>query len=193
MTESWKVVRWISLFYGLLGLAGLGLWWWRHDPDQDFFPLGPGIESLFWPGLGVSVAIVLVVVGLSRWLERIWPAVPAALRDIRETLGPMTRLQVFLLAFFSSVGEELFFRAYLQMEIGLIAASVLFGLVHLPPNARWRLWPLFAIAMGFVLGLTYQWTQSLWFPILIHAGINYANLYHALRKDEGRRVRDEIN
>jgi membrane protease YdiL (CAAX protease family) len=78
-----------------------------------------------------------------------------------------------------SLAEEFFFRAFLQRVIargthsetvGLLAAAVLFGLVHLPfrkfPN--WRL-AIVAAALGFFCGLSLLRARSVRASMVTHA------------------------
>jgi membrane protease YdiL (CAAX protease family) len=65
-------------------------------------------------------------------------------------------------------GEELFFRGVLQEEIGLLGASIVFGVLHGPSR---QLWPLavWATVMGILLGILYQVTENLAVAALAHA------------------------
>lgn len=125
--------------------------------------------------LGAVVAAVVVwmtrgLVRRTRWAERLHIA-------FRELLGPVTGNQIAFFAVSSGIAEELFFRGALQPAVGIIVASLVFGLVHIGPNRAFLPWTLWAIAMGFVFGGVYWLTGSLVGPILAHAAINYENLH----------------
>lgn len=97
------------------------------------------------------------------------------------------------LAFFSGVGEEVFFRGALQPSFGLVPTSLLFGLLHIGPDRRFFAWTPWALAMGFLLGGIYEATGSLGGCIVAHVAINYANLRFIATHDPacrtgGRRV-----
>lgn len=90
---------------------------------------------------------------------------------------------IFALAnlFLTCIAEEAFFRGYLQQLIGrrfgtragLTAASLLFGLVHLPGGAALA---GFAAILGLACGLGFLATGRLWVPALMHFAFNFAHL-----------------
>lgn len=71
--------------------------------------------------------------------------------------------------------EELFFRGFLMFGItrrhgpavGLIASSVLFGLMHLGAVPA-----IYATCAGFLLGMLALWTRSVFPGIALHAAVN---------------------
>ena len=116
-----------------------------------------------------------------------------ALRAIAEELAP--RLvdgtgsgSLLLLSLFSGVGEEVFFRGAVQQEFGLVAASVLFGIVHVGPDRRYLVWTLWAIAAGFLFGVLYDVSGGLLAPMLAHAAHNAATLLLWKRSRKGVRA-----
>jgi membrane protease YdiL (CAAX protease family) len=83
----------------------------------------------------------------------------------------------------AAVGEEIVFRGVvyriLENTFGtltaLIVSSVLFGLMHSTnPGATLFTSTAIALEAGLLLGLAYSATRSLWFPIGIHFGWNFA-------------------
>lgn len=90
-------------------------------------------------------------------------------------------LQLTSLAIGSSLVEEVVFRGWLQSLIGLIPASVVFGLLHIPPQRSHWPWTLTALIMGGVFGVMYEWRASITAPLIAHFTINHFNL-HALAK-----------
>ncbi|MEK7448206.1 MAG: CPBP family intramembrane glutamic endopeptidase, partial [Planctomycetota bacterium] len=97
--------------------------------------------------------------------------------EFRNILGPLNGQEIFLIACFSAVGEEFFFRGALQPKLGLIPTALLFGLLHFPINKKYLIWTIFAVVMGFLLGWLYLYTGSLVTPIITHFIINQINLY----------------
>jgi len=69
------------------------------------------------------------------------------------------------------LGEEILFRGILYTWIrgkwgvaaGAIISSLLFGVVHLHP-----VWIGFAAGIGIILSLSYEYSRTLWTPIVIH-------------------------
>jgi CAAX protease family protein len=86
----------------------------------------------------------------------------------------LTLAEISALAVLSGISEEIFFRGAVQGEFGILAASVLFGLLH-PLNVSYVVW---AATVGFAFGLLYQLTGSLLPPILCHGGYNLAALLY---------------
>lgn len=103
--------------------------------------------------------------------------------EFRGLLGPLDSLEVLAFAFFSAVGEELFFRGALQSSFGLVISSVVFGLLHIGPSKKFIPWPFQALAMGFAFGIFFWLTGNLAAPILAHFAINYQNLHFINKYD----------
>lgn len=85
------------------------------------------------------------------------------------------------IAILSGIGEEILFRGWLQTQFGIVVASVLFGLIHIWGKEGIG-YGIYAIGMGFVLGYLFQYTGSLWAPVMAHAVNNFLGLL-ALEKD----------
>lgn len=169
------VVRFVVVFYLLMGLAAQGLIHWRVDEDAPFDPYGLGGPD--WPYYLLSaVTLVLAVHAGSLWAIKWWPALRRGVREMRRWLGGLSTARIFILALASGVAEELLFRGWLLNEIGLLGSSLVFGLVHIPPNRDWLYWPVFAFFMGLVLGGLCLWSNSLVYAALAHVGINFINL-----------------
>jgi membrane protease YdiL (CAAX protease family) len=131
----------------------------------------PMVARVLW-GAGVGVAVV----GLDRVGERFVPALRRMGEGFAALLGGLRERDALLLAALSSVGEELFFRGFLQPWIGLWWSSLLFGLLHLAPDRRLWMWPLLAAGMGLAFGGLFAYTGDLLAPVLAHFTINYFNL-----------------
>lgn len=91
-------------------------------------------------------------------------------------------LELFALSAAAGVGEELLFRGVAQdgiaqyvggqsaMLVGLIGASLLFGLAHAVSPA----YAILAFGMGLYLGALYEFTGNLVAPIVAHAAYDFA-------------------
>jgi len=95
---------------------------------------------------------------------------------LAEILGPLSGAQVAVLALASGLGEEAFFRGALQPQVGLVLASLLFGLVHLVPKRELAPWAGFAALAGVLLGALFDYTGNLLAPAIAHVLINGVNL-----------------
>jgi len=80
-----------------------------------------------------------------------------------------------------SIGEEMLFRGGMQPALGLTATSLLFGACHVPVHRALALWPLFAAAVGLLLGWTLERTGTLAAPVAGHFAINAVNLWRLAR------------
>jgi membrane protease YdiL (CAAX protease family) len=87
--------------------------------------------------------------------------------EIFPMLRQTTWVDIVILAALAGFAEELLFRGLLQPRMGLIASSLLFGLLHGP---EYKLWPLaiWAAAVGAGLGLVYRETDNIALPMLVH-------------------------
>jgi uncharacterized protein len=174
-----RFVRFAALFYGSLAVVA-ALWCGLRGFDVRLLGESPG-ESVL---LGVITAACTVSLGLLAY--RFLPT----LREISEELAPRLveaapSTSLVLVAIFSGVGEEAFFRGALQQEFGLVVASLLFGLAHIGPDRRYLVWTAWAVLAGFVFGLLYEVSGGLLAPILAHTAHNAATLllWKRSRKD----------
>ena len=179
-----RLVRLACTFYGALFVAAL---LWRtgfggepllyHDPGAR----AVGIQPLQDLAAGAAAGLGLVV------LSRLWThasARAAALgAELRALLGVLPTPTVLLLALLSGVAEEAFFRGALQPVVGLIPASLLFGLAHFVPRRGLVAWAPSAALAGLLLGALFQWTGNLLAPALAHALLNALNLHWLTRSD----------
>jgi uncharacterized protein len=159
----------------------------------------PESRTVLGVSLGVAVASALGVVQLGVLLE----AVPWYRRmgeKIREMttglLGPRLDPQkAFVIALYSSVGEEALFRGFLQpflimklegpldgpgaapTVLGILATVVLFAVLHPPLMPELRPWTVFALVVGLLFGVLAAWSQSLAAPVVAHFLINWLNLH----------------
>lgn len=151
----------------LLGLVAFS--WAVLSGDTFAFELDG--ESLLL-ATGLTLAVSAVNFGLffaSRDLDLIEPV----RSFFEESVFPLVRsasvVELLVAAALAGFAEELLFRGLLQPRIGLVAASLLFGLAHGPtlsflPLAAW------AAVFGLFFGVLYQWSGNLAQPMLVHAG-----------------------
>jgi membrane protease YdiL (CAAX protease family) len=113
-------------------------------------------------------------------VSRLWVRYSRTGRDLAHRLasilGPQTGVNVMVLALASGLGEEVFFRGALQPRVGLVLASLLFGLAHLAPRRDLAPWAGFALLAGLILGALFDYTGNLLAPTIAHVLINGVNL-----------------
>jgi membrane protease YdiL (CAAX protease family) len=133
----------------------------RLDPTRDLFA---GLLAA-----GVVILLSDRVTRMTRWGEDL-------ARELGAVLGRPSLVQCIALALMSGVAEEALFRGALQPAIGLVGASLLFGLAHFVPRRALLPWTGFTVAVGFLLGILYDATGNLLAPIVAHVVINAVNL-----------------
>jgi membrane protease YdiL (CAAX protease family) len=78
----------------------------------------------------------------------------------------------------------------LQQKFGLIAATIVFAVIHWPLSPNFFPWPFVAGVIGLGLGGLAIWTNSLVAPAAAHVVINLINLRRITRRyavwDEAR-------
>jgi len=151
-----------SLLYADLAAAASGVAWLRD--------IGAGLLAA-----AVVIAVSALLTAHTRWGAMLSDALAAL-------LGPLRPRTCWLLAAASGVAEEALFRGALQPQLGLVGASVVFGLAHFAPRRDLLPWTLFSLAAGFGLGALYAWTGNLLAPVVAHAGVNAVNLQLIARR-----------
>ncbi|MGH7821534.1 MAG: lysostaphin resistance A-like protein [Candidatus Binatia bacterium] len=148
-------------------VRGLGLWSHLRITTMDLAT-----------GLGAALILCLSLPFLtSTWASRVLVLreMKGVWDDVLTPFGKSLELrEIVILAALSGLSEEIFFRGVLQAEIGIVAASLLFGLLH-PLNLSYVIW---AASVGFGFGLIYRMTGSLVPSILCHAAYNFAALLY---------------
>lgn len=200
----------MSRFYWLYGImVVLAAWLARETRCPSLFQVPPTQEQLWWPLVGALAFSALIVQG-GKALEGVpWYRNMAKLfrrmLTSPDLLGPEgLRQKAFVIGVYSSIGEEAFFRGFLQpyaiakiggwigepggllaTGLGILAASLVFGLLHFPVIKELRPWTLFAILAGIAFGVLAAWSQCLLAPVLAHLLINWLNLKRLAEIDLG--------
>ncbi|KUP07810.1 hypothetical protein Q73_08350 [Bacillus coahuilensis m2-6] len=124
--------------------------------------------GMVWASISVGLVIVVVdIIGMIRY--------PTIYDDggINQTLfATKSYLHIFVLTLFIAISEELFFRGVLQSYFGLIPVSLFFALIHFRYLKNWYL-VLNVLIVSFLLGYSYELTESLFVPITIHFVIDF--------------------
>ena len=167
------------VFYGVMALVGTWLIS-AQGLDPILIIFGDGTEVARDTLLGAISG--LAVVGLTRLSLR-FEAVRALNAELSEMLGEPGAGTITALAISSSIGEELLFRGALQPLIGFLPTALLFALLHGGFNARLRLWAIFALLAGFLLGGLTLFTDNLLAAILCHLTVNYFNLHTVVSEE----------
>jgi len=81
-------------------------------------------------------------------------------------------LQILLLTALVAFSEELLFRGVIQTKVGLIAASIIFAIIHVRYLFNWYLF-LNIILLSLLIGLIYEWTDNLAVTMMMHFIIDF--------------------
>lgn len=185
-SQATAFVRVGLYFYG--GMIAIALVWRMGFYGESILFSGPaaqaaGLRPAFDLAMGLVVGGAIVV--LSHWMTNSTGWGETLARRLGEALGPISIPNAVLLALASGLGEELLFRGALQPRVGLVWASLLFGVVHFVPRREMLPWTAFAIVTGFVLGALFEWTGNVIAPIVAHTVVNGVNLPFLARRYGG--------
>ena len=169
-----NIVLFAGIYLALSVISMMAHWKWNLIqlplPRHDIW-----LHVLRSFGLGCLVAIPVILISYVA-TARI-PAFQNLAKELYKILGPLEPMDIFYIAIFSSIGEELFFRGVLQAWLGLIPASLIFGFLHSGPGKKFLPWTAFAIVVGFILGFVYNYAGDIFAPIGMHFTVNFVNLH----------------
>ncbi len=149
----------------------------------------------------LALAATLPLVVFVYWSMRTELAFFAKLRElVRETIVTLfascSLFELLLIAIMAGVGEEIFFRGFLQGSLGrfvdpwiaLVLVSALFGVVHMVSTG----YAIVAGLLGAYLGALLLLTGNLLVPVAVHALFDFAALLVISRRvtDTPRRFLD---
>ena len=174
--ERPPLVRAALIFYALMLLAAAA--WSAITGDPLFYAStlaqARGPDPL--RDLAAGALAGAIVIAVSRQFTRHTRWGTDLARSLAAALGELSVAHCALLAAVSAIAEEAFFRGAIQPRIGLVAASLLFGLAHFVPRREFLPWTVFSVAAGFLLGALFSATGNLLAPVVAHALINAVNL-----------------
>ena len=133
-----------------------------------------GWVVLGYGGLAVLGAVLALIVTRVLLVRMQWG------RALHDSLRPLVSgrddATLALMATASAIGEEVFFRGFLSVVLGVWLSSLLFGALHQVRGAGRLGWASSAFAMGMFCAVLYALTGQLIGCILCHAIINVVNL-----------------
>lgn len=168
-----RLYRFAWGLYLVLAIAGV-LW---VGLQRGRIPLSLFIDrDRWWLDLSLGVGAGSLLLGSWWLLERTFPLARELGEKLSAALGLLTASEAFGLALLSGFAEELFFRGAVQGALGWIGATVLFALLHGGPGKAFRLWTLFALIAGALMGGIMVWRGNLLGPVVGHFLVNAVNL-----------------
>jgi hypothetical protein len=149
-------------------------WWFYRGPSS--WPTVVGWQEDTAIGLAVAVGLMGINYMLLMCGPDVLPLRPirTLYRTILRPLFADVRLSdVAVISIAAGIGEELFFRGVLQPEIGLVAASIVFGLVHMGGRGTFA-FACWVAVMGLALGMLANVSEGLVAPIVAHSAYDAA-------------------
>jgi membrane protease YdiL (CAAX protease family) len=156
-----------------MGFAGFEIIWWYH---QSFFKLFKVIGHDWLLDLRITLISVLFLLICHKCFDEFFPSYRRLKASFSELFNGLNSYQIGLIAFASSVGEEILFRGAIQPLLGVWFTSLLFALMHVDPEGKSWGWTVWAFLGGLVMGGAALATGSLWAPIMIHFGVNVISI-----------------
>ncbi len=117
--------------------------------------------------LGASIPLALFVYMLSESANNtplLGSLRKTIINDVRVIFSNCRLIDLCFISILAGVGEELLFRGVIQVKLGIIGASIIFGLLHFITPA----YCIIATIMGFYLGFLFQYFGSILIPIQLH-------------------------
>ena len=175
------------VFEGGLGVVAVGVAWTLGRPLGELIDWT--VTGALW---GAAAALPLMVLLLVCVRVPVWPFSGVA-EVIDRMLTPMFRdislLNLAMISALAGLGEELLFRGLIQQGladwiggpagvwIGLVAASIIFGLFH-PVTPTYT---VLATLMGAYLGWLWIDTENLLVPITAHGVYDFLALAYMVK------------
>ncbi len=164
--------------YAAVTIAIVSLsWWagWSPFVAADSWLGTSGVAAAF-VSAGLGAVVAAVTIAATRAMVRRTGWARALHADLRPAVRDSSDSALVVVALASGIGEEILFRGLLVPAIGVIASSLVFGVVHqVRGPARWG-WMVWATVMGVAFALVFRVTGSLVGPMLAHVTINAVNL-----------------
>jgi membrane protease YdiL (CAAX protease family) len=129
----WFIVGTNQFPFLVVSIAGVGIFV-RRNPREVLERLGLTWPGWRWIGASAAVAVLLVVFGVAfdQVMTRVTPDQSRAINEVSQQLlqNVSTIPAAIALALAAGIGEEILFRGAVQPRLGLVAASLLFAVLH---------------------------------------------------------------
>ena len=166
----WFIIGTNQLPFFVVAFAGVGLFV-RRSPRETLQRLGLVWPGFRWIAISAVVAVALVVFGTAFdvLMTRLTPDQSKSINDVSQQLlkNVSSPLSAVVLALAAGIGEEILFRGALQPRLGIVAAALLFAVLH--TQYAISLASLEIFILGVVLGLLRR-RAGVTGAIIAHAG-----------------------
>ncbi|WP_028593499.1 CPBP family intramembrane glutamic endopeptidase [Paenibacillus assamensis] len=152
----------ITLIIGIVWI------WLQQRSPFELLQFPNHAQPWLW-GIGLAAIVIVVDLLISRFIPD----------DVTDDGGVNERLfrerpvwHIFIIALIVSICEELLFRGAIQFALGPYWTSILFAAIHVRYLRHWVPTAL-VFSISYAMGLMYEWTGSLWAPIMAHFAIDF--------------------
>ncbi|MCW5823793.1 MAG: CPBP family intramembrane metalloprotease [Cyanobacteria bacterium TGS_CYA1] len=126
--------------------------------------------------LGGLIGVTLSVFGLVMTRVESFKSFHQLVYEIMGPLFAHSRIvDIALIALASGFCEEVFYRGVLQIQFGIVIASLIFGICHFA-GKQFYLYVIWATLAGYLFGRLFEMSHSLWLPITAHAVSNFVSI-----------------
>lgn len=135
--------------------------------DINLLPLSNDLGRDVTVGsLAAVLPAALFILSLSPQARRIsWiGSLQKTLLSLQGIFSQARILDLVAISLIAGIAEEMLFRGVIQTQLGILPASILFGLAHLITPT----YAVIATIMGIYIGILYQVFDSLLIPIQLH-------------------------
>ena len=158
-----------------LVVIAAGYWWlWMRDRTEAI-PAAAAGEFGVMVSMAIGIGTGLVLGGVFGILTRYYGPFTRLQDRLSDLVGPLDDTQVTVIALFSAVGEEFFFRLAMQDALGPVLAAIAFALLHVGPKGMF-LWTVSALVLGLGFGWMMELGCGLPAVTAAHALVNYTSL-----------------
>ena len=157
--------------------------------------------SLSWSGTFYALLLSLpMFASLFLAMRSKWKPLSQLREELEEKVYPIfinsNIVDLVLIALLAGVGEELFFRGWLQgalsnrlgLWLGILIASAIFGFAHYLSLT----YAVYAFITGIYLGVIYHLTGNLFVVMTIHGLYDFIALVILVRQGKAKKAKPEI-
>ena len=163
--SKYKLLILTALVEGVVLIAAFLISWFF---GIKLFPLTRNIfHDMVIGTLGALIPLVFFVFLLSEKVNNtplLGSLKKTIINDIRIIFSNCRLIDLCFISVCAGVAEELLFRGVIQVKVGIIGASIIFGLLHFITPA----YCIITTIMGFYLGFLFQYYESILIPIQLH-------------------------